>query len=292
MSRIRLLALFACLLIVSGLSSSVLAQEAAEEDDEWSAVQAAEETFTGGDANDPTATQWSLQVAYEDRPTYFDDTMVNGQTRPAGNKRFLQYRMVAPLQLGPLLLLPRLTLRVSENQQNTWGLSPTDLFILVIPSFLDWGTGRAGLGPDIVFPASTSAVGTTAWQYGLAGAVIQRLFDDRVMVGILFQQLWGQTNPNSEDIFASPLVINPFLVVQLGGGFYIQNGDMVGLWDWQAKAFLTDLPFRLGYVHVGDGLVWNFYAEYGTTIFTDDWVRSAVKNRFRLNVSITIPLGS
>jgi hypothetical protein len=40
-------------------------------------------------ALDSTATQWSFQFAYQTMPDYHDDTLDNGQVRPAGNDDYL-----------------------------------------------------------------------------------------------------------------------------------------------------------------------------------------------------------
>ena len=85
-------------------------------------------------------------------PDYRDDILSNGDTRPEGNKGCVQFRMVAPIKVAGVSVLPRLTVRYSENKDGEWGLSHTDLFALILP--FDWGTGRAGLGPDLVIPGS------------------------------------------------------------------------------------------------------------------------------------------
>jgi len=120
-------------------------------------------------ALDNTASAWSFQLAYQAMPDYRQDTLASGEVRPEGNKAYTQFRIVAPIKIAGVSVLPRLTARVSENKDGEWGFSPTDLFALILP--FDWGTGRAGLGPDIVIPGS-SKVGSSEWSYGLAGAVI------------------------------------------------------------------------------------------------------------------------
>lgn len=50
----------------------------------------------------------------------------------------------------------------------------------------------------------------------------KRLANDRVLIGMLLQQVFGQidtSRPNT--VFANDLVINPFLTVQPGKGAYI-----------------------------------------------------------------------
>jgi hypothetical protein len=235
---------------------------------------------------DSTASQWSVQVAYQGIPRYYG-------SRPAGDRQFFQFRFVAPIPAGKISILPRLTIRVSESATGKWGLSPTDIFALIVP--VDWGTGRFGIGPDIVTPATNSELGPSGarqWQYGLASALIQRLADDRVMIGILLQQVFGQidaSRPNT--VFANDLIINPFIAVQLGKGVYLQNGDMQARYDWRNKAFWTPLPIRVGYVLIKPKYTLNFYGEYQTSVFSRGWVKPALKHAYRVNISLQIPVG-
>jgi len=250
-------------------------------------------------ALDNTAAAWSFQFAYQAMPDYRDAILASGETRPEGNKGYLQFRMVAPLKLGGMSVLPRLTVRLSENKDGDWGFSPTDLFALVIP--FDWGTGRAGLGPDIVIPGS-SKVGSNEWAYGLAGAVIQRFFNDRMMAGLLVQQTWGkrtvvdlgQPVPIVTDEYetgAHPLIINPFINFQLGKGWYIGTNDLQAQYSWEFGGWKVPVGARLGYVIVQPANSWNFYVEYATDLATDDWPGAAAKSKFRANVSYSMPVG-
>ena len=65
-------------------------------------------------AMDATATQWSFQAAYQSMPDYFDD-IVNGSPRPAGLDNYFQLRVVAPVPLKSMTILPRLTVRHYED---------------------------------------------------------------------------------------------------------------------------------------------------------------------------------
>ena len=87
----------------------------------------------------------------------------------------------------------------------------------------------------------------------------------------------------------NPLGLAPFLNYRLGGGWYVGNGDMVVLWDWDSKELYVPLGVRFGKVLVKDKGSWNFYAEYQTSLIYNDWPGSAVENSFRLNVTYTIP---
>jgi hypothetical protein len=251
-------------------------------------VTYAQEQSRESAALDNTAAAWSFQFAYQGMPDY---------RRPEGNRRWVQFRMVAPIKVAGVSVLPRLTARVSENKDGDWGISPTDVFALILP--FDWGTGRAGLGPDIVIPGS-SKVGSSEWSYGLAGAVIQRLFDDRMMVGLLVQQTWGQRDvydlgqgvPTDEvEQGANPLIINPFINYQLGKGWYIGTNDLVAQYSWEFGGWKLPVGARLGYVLVQPASSWNFYVEYATDFATDDWPGAAAKNKFRVNVAYSMPVG-
>jgi len=100
-------------------------------------------------AVDATATLWSFQLAYQWMPDYYTDS-VNGEPRRKGLDNYVQLRIVAPIPLKVLTLLPRLTIRYYEDlETGKTGFGNTELFALVIPKFLDWGAGRADLGKVI-----------------------------------------------------------------------------------------------------------------------------------------------
>jgi len=66
-------------------------------------------------AMDATATQWSFQLAYQWMPDYYQDMINDTTTRPLGLDNYLQLRIVAPVPLKGLTILPRLTLRHYED---------------------------------------------------------------------------------------------------------------------------------------------------------------------------------
>jgi len=103
-------------------------------------------------ALDSTASQWSFQVAYQAMPDYYSDTLDNGETRRAGADNYAQLRIVAPLPLSKLTILPRMTIRHYENSNGDSGFGNTELFALIIPRSWDWGMGRAGIGPLVTLP--------------------------------------------------------------------------------------------------------------------------------------------
>ena len=95
--------------------------------------------------------------------------------------------------------------------------------------------------------------------------------------------------PGTSD--TNPLGIAPFLNYQLGGGWYVGNGDMVAQYDWDSKKFYMPIGVRFGKVNVKPDGSWNVYFEYQTALAYDNWPGSAVKNSYRFNVSYTWPVG-
>ena len=242
-------------------------------------------------ALDSTATQWSFQFAYQWMPDYHDDVLDNGQMRPAGLDNYVQLRIVAPIPMKKLTILPRLTIRHYENPQGQSGFGNTELFALIVPKSWDWGSGRFGIGPLITMPGNEE-VAKDEWGYGLAAALVNG--SGKWFYGLLLTQSWrgidpatlptGQTDTN-------PLGMAPFLNYRLGNGWYVGNGDMVALYDWDSKKFYLPIGVRVGKVLVMDKGSWNFYAEYQTSLIYEDWLGSAVKNSYRLNVTYTMPVG-
>ena len=244
-------------------------------------------------AIDSTATQWSFQFAYQAMPDYHNDTLPNGQTRPDGLTDYIQVRVVAPFVFESFTLLPRLTIRHYENPQGESGFGNTELFGLFIPKSWDWGTGRMGIGPLITAPGD-KAVAKDEWGYGLAGALVNS--SGKWFYGVLLTQTWQSIDPNLQQGPGSrndtnPLGIAPFLNYQLGGGWYIGNGDMVIQYDWDSNELYMPIGVRVGKVVAANKGSWNFYAEYQTSLIYDDWPGTAVKTSIRLNVTKTIPVG-
>jgi len=242
-------------------------------------------------ALDSTATQWSFQFAYQAMPDYHDDTLDNGQVRPAGNDDYLQLRIVAPIPLESFTILPRLTIRHYENPQGESGFGNTELFGLIIPKSWDWGSGRVGIGPLVTLPGDRE-VARDEWGYGFAAAAVNS--KGKWFYGLLFTQSWRSVDPEMITPGTSdtnPLGIAPFLNYRLGNGWYIGNGDMVAQWDWDRSEFYLPIAVRVGKVIVGEKSSWNIYGEYKTSLIYDDWSGSAVENSYRINVTYTLPVG-
>jgi hypothetical protein len=242
-------------------------------------------------AMDSTATQWSFQLAYQDM-SWKDDTLDNGQTRAPGLDNYVQLRLVIPVALKSFTILPRVTLRHYENlRTGESGLGNTEVFALMIPKSWDWGSGRFGIGPLVTLPGDEE-VARDEWGYGLATAAVNS--KGKWFYGVLLTQSWRAIDPATLPPGTSetnPLGIAPIVNYQLGGGWYVGNGDMVANYDWDSKKWYLPIGVRLGKVFVKDHGTWNFYAEYQTSLLYKDWLGSAVDTSIRVNVSYTIPMG-
>ena len=244
-------------------------------------------------AMDATATQWSFQLAYQWMPDYHDDE-VNGEPRPAGLDNYLQLRVVAPVPLKSLTILPRLTVRHYEDvNTGKSGFGNTELFALIIPKATDWGSGRAGIGPLVTAPGS-EGVSKDEWGYGFAGAIVNNT--GQWFYGLLLTQSWRSIDPRTlpagqSDI--NPLGIAPFVAYRFGtSGMYLQTADIVAQYDWNTQGFYLPVGLRFGKVFVQEKSSWNVYAEYRTSAIYESWQGPAVENSYRLNVTYTIPVGS
>ncbi len=243
-------------------------------------------------AVDATATQWSFQLAYQSMPQYYTDS-VNGQPRRKGLDNYLQLRIVAPIPLKGLTLLPRLTLRHYEDlETGKTGMGNTELFVLMMPKFSDWGNGRAGIGPLVTLPGNPD-VAKDEWGYGLAAAIVNNT--GQWFYGLLLTQSWRAIDPNAippEQSDTNPLGIAPFVNYRFGtSGIYVQTADIVALYDWKSGGFYLPFGGRFGKVWVWEKASLNVYGEYRTSVIYKNWNGSAVKNSYRLNVSYTIPVG-
>ena len=242
-------------------------------------------------AMDSTATQWSFQFSYQNMPDYHQDTMENGQTRDIGADDYIQFRVVAPIPLKHITILPRVTVRHYENAQGDSGMGNTEIFALIIPKAFDWGTGRTGIGPLVTLPGNEK-VARDEWGYGFAAAVVNS--SGPWFYGLLITQSWRSIDPTALPPGGSntnPLGIAPILNFRFGSsGWYIGNGDMVALYDWNNKKFYIPIGVRFGKVLVRDYGSWNIYGEYQTSLLYKSYLGPAVKNSFRLNLSFTIPM--
>ena len=158
----------------------------AQDDDAGDAAAGGQDDATK--ALDATATQWSFQFAYQDMPDYYDD-LVNGEPRRPGLDNYVQLRIVAPVPLKKLTILPRVTLRHYEDlSTGKTGLGNTEIFALLIPKWSDWGSGRAGIGPLVTLPGNED-VAKDEWGYGFSAAIVNS--SGQWFYGLLFTQSWA-----------------------------------------------------------------------------------------------------
>ena len=283
---------YALAAVLSLSSGAVFAQET--DDGESESQAAEEETAPQQDdvskALDSTATQWSFQFAYQ--TTDWKEDIVNGQPRTPGLDNFVQMRVVAPLVFEKFTLLPRLTFRHYENlKTGESGLGNTELFGLIIPKKWDWGTGRTGLGPLVTLPGNKN-VAKDEWGYGVAGAIVNT--SGKWFYGVLLTQSWQAIDPDNLPAGSSdtnPLGIAPFLNYQLGGGWYVGNGDMIISYDWDSNEVYMPIGVRIGKVIAGNKGSWNAYFEYQTSLIYEDWPGAAKDQSFRINLTRTLPAG-
>jgi hypothetical protein len=286
--RVVVIALAAVLSLLS--PTLIAAQDAAEA----AQAEAREEEEGLGQsresmANDSTAAQTSYQVAYEWRD-WRTDQGPDGQPRPEGNQNMWQFRIVMPFQFEGFNLLPRLTLRNNEAVDGSSGAGNAEIFALFIPNATDWGTGRWGIGPQVNFPADSEQFGTTEWRYGIATAALQRAAADKMLYGVLVQQLWGETDPTRPgSTVASPITIQPVFNYALPKSFYLNIGETAFSYNWKAEAWLIPIGVRFGKLWVKESGTKNLYFEYRTSIVYDDWPGSVIKDAYRINFSYTIP---
>ena len=231
-------------------------------------------------AVDPTAAQWSFQLAYEGNYDYKEPE--------EGNLGFLQFRLVAPIGASesfPIPLLPRLTAKLIQNSEDEYGFGQSDLFVLGILN--QWESGRWGFGPQINFP-SQEGFGSTEWGYGLAAAVTQRELSDDLFLVLLLQQVWR--DDGNGVTYAAPLGINAAFVYQFGKGYYIGNGDFVISYNWQNQSWFVPFGIRFGKAFISPESTWNTYIEYRTWAYDKDWVGPVSDHNLRINVQYQIPV--
>ncbi len=279
--------------ILMFFSLSVFAQEKGETSAEEQEVTSKEEQNADSKALDATATQWSFQLAYQDMPDYYSD-LVNGVARRPGLDNYVQLRIVAPIPLKSLTILPRVTLRHYEDlSTGNTGMGNTELFALIIPKATDWGTGRAGIGPLVTAPGNKD-VAKDEWGYGFAATIVNNT--GQWFYGMLFTQSWRAVDPSAlqpeESSNVNPLGIAPFVNYRFGSsGFYLGTPDMVALYDWNTKGFYLPIGARFGKVWVLEKGSINAYLEYSTSAIYKSWQGPAVKNSFRVNFTYTMPMG-
>jgi hypothetical protein len=173
------------------------------------------------------------------------------------------------------------------------GLGNTELFGLIVPKQWDWGTGRVGIGPLVTFPGNDK-VARDEWGYGFAAAAVNT--SGNWFYGVLLTQSWRAVDPDALPAGSSdtnPLGIAPIINYQLGGGWYVGNGDQVINYDWDSNEFLVPIGVRFGKVIPGGNGKgsWNLYVEAQTSWIYDDYPGPAKDSSWRFNITRTLPAG-
>ena len=239
--------------------------------------------------NDPTAAAISISAGWEFNEWY-DDEIEPGVDRPPGSDNNFNTRFVIPMAKGkwgsPWPIINRFSFSNVEQVGGTSGSGNAEFITLFIPK--TWATGKIGIGPAINLPADEKQFGTDVWRYGFSGVVLENSFDGRLMWGFLIRQVWGKTDPNSNDIIASPFALQPIAVLQLKNNWYISNGESAIAYNWQKNEWLVPMGFRLGRTFKDNkGGTWNAYGEYRTNIVYKDWPGSAASDIIRVSASYT-----
>ena len=284
-------------LILMTVTENTLAEQT-DPGDEAASTESAqtselEENMAGAteevNTNDPTAAAISVSFGWE----FFDwheDEIAPGQTRPTGNDNNFNSRFVIPMAAGtwgsPWPIINRFSFANVEAPGGTSGSGNAEFISLFIP--WTWATGKIGIGPALNLPADEGQFGANVWRYGFAGVALENSFEGRLMWGVLIRQVWGETDPNSNKIIASPLALQPIAVYQLNDGWYLSNGESAIAYNWQKNEWLVPLGIRLGKtIKDRKGGTWNMYGEYRTNVVYKDWPGAAAKNIFRISASYT-----
>jgi hypothetical protein len=280
--RLALVVLTMALVAVGGTGIAV-----AEEDDESSGTLGSQSLESA--ANDATASMWTFQLSVEGR-TWLDEEGPDGQPRPEGNRDQWMLRFVAPIPLGKnLKVINRVTMRNNESADRSSGAGDAEYFALFVP--FEWSTGRWGIGPQVNFPAESGKFGSEEWRYGFATAWLERV-GDKVLTGVLVQQIWGKTDPTDRDRqVAQPITIQPVFNYSLKNGYYVNIGETAFSYNWDASAWMIPLGFRFGRVFITErATTWNLYGEIRKPIIYSDWPGSVMDWAVRINLSYAFPM--
>jgi len=273
------------------MSTSVVYADDQETDTDQSSsyeeemAEATEEVNT----NDPTAAAISISAGWEFYDWY-EDEIAPGIPRPPGSDNSFNTRFVIPMAKGkwgsPWPVINRFSFSNVEQVGGTSGSGNAEFITLFIPK--TWATGKIGIGPAINLPADEKQFGTDVWRFGFSGVILENSLEGRLMWGVLMRQVWGKTKPNSNDIVASALALQPIVVYQLKDGWYLSNGESPIAYNWQKKEWLVPLGLRLGKtIKDKRGGTWNMYGEYRTNVVYKDWPGSAASDIIRISASYT-----
>ena len=284
-----------CILVVSMTFSASIWAEAANTDQQATDTEQANsddavaETPEEVNTNDPTAAAISVSAGWEFY-NWHEDEVAPGESRPVGNDNSFNTRFVIPMAKGkwgsPWPIINRFSFSNVEAPGGTSASGNAEFITLFIP--WTWATGKVGLGPAINLPADEEQFGTDVWRYGFSGVFLENSVQGRLMWGMLMRQVWGKTNPDSNEVLPSALALQPIVVYQLKDGWYISNGESPISYNWQTKEWLVPMGFRLGKtIKDKRGGIWNAYAEYRTNIVYKDWKGAAASDIIRISASYT-----
>jgi hypothetical protein len=280
-----------CLLVVLmffGLNT-VSAQTAAASEGQDDNIEQETEVVEEVNTNDPTAAAISISAGFEFF-SWHEDEIAPGQTRPTGNDNSFNSRIVIPMPKGkwgsPWPIINRFSFSNVEAPGGTSASGNAEFITLFIPK--TWATGKIGIGPAINLPADEKQFGTDVWRFGFSAVFLENSFGGRLMWGALMRQVWGKTDPNSNETLPSAFAFQPIAVLQLNNGWYISNGESPISYHWQDKQWLIPMGFRLGKTLKDNrGGTWNMYGEYRTNIVYKDWKGAAASDIIRISASYT-----
>ncbi len=198
------------------------------------------------DANDPTAILAQLKI--ED-----DYTTSEYNTQAEPNTVVVQPVIpIRPFWLMPWEQLVRPTFRVATipyggGPATNTQFGDTQFFDLVVarrPSPEITGL-RWGIGPYFVFPtATTRAAGSGTWQAGPAAALTFRGITG-LLIGGLLQQGTSFAYTDADRKPVNQLTFQPFLVYQLGQGWYFRSRDATWTFNLRRRT-ASEIPLSAG----------------------------------------------
>lgn len=189
-------------------------------------------------------------------------------TDDSANQFWVRYAQPISTGVGDWLFRASVPLATVPTgmQQNESGLGDSNAFAAYL---FDTGNPSVslGLGPILGIPTgSNDALGTDQWSAGLAAVG----FDARSALfqygGLVTYQ--HKIAGSGRDPDVNLLAVQPFGILQLGGGLYLRS---VGIWAFDLEQGNYSVPIGMGLgrvVKVG-GIVLNFFAEPQFTVLQE-----------------------
>ncbi|HKP58707.1 MAG TPA: hypothetical protein VJV78_18430 [Polyangiales bacterium] len=226
------------------------------------AQQAAPEASSASDtskANNPLTA--AIGVNFQD---YYAPALYGA---PDANTNTFLFRGMFPVQAG-LVQLVRVTLPVitapagtGEDPQSGLGdLNLFDIFLLTGPD----AAVQFGIGPQLTFPTHThDALGFDALQLGAAVTLIYQPSPLLLLGGLI---TW-QTKISGDDK-ANQLMTQPFVILQVGGGFYLRS-TAIPTFNFVTGDYAVPFGVGVGKVMRVDKVVLNMFIEPQYTFLHD-----------------------